>query len=72
MDRRRAKLGNFQPPDLRRMQAALTLRVEDGVTGAGAGARGLRIRVRRGKTDKAGEGAEIGLPRGRHAETCPV
>ena len=26
----------------------------------------------RGKTDQAGQGAEIGLPRGRHAETCPV
>ena len=33
---------------------------------------GLRLRIRRGKTDKAGEGAELGLPRGRHAETCPV
>ena len=30
------------------------------------------LRIRRGKTDRAGEGAEIGLPRGRHAETCPV
>ena len=29
-------------------------------------------RIRRGKTDAAGQGAEIGLPRGRHAETCPV
>ena len=27
---------------------------------------------RRGKTDQAGQGAEIGLPRGKHAETCPV
>ena len=33
---------------------------------------GLRLRIRRGKTDRAGEGAELGLPRGRHAETCPV
>ncbi|MCB8878575.1 integrase, partial [Acidisoma silvae] len=32
----------------------------------------LRIRIRRGKTDQAGQGAEIGLPRGRHVETCPV
>jgi integrase len=32
---------------------------------------GLRIRILRGKTDKAGQGAEIGLPRGKHAETCP-
>ena len=33
---------------------------------------GERLRIRRGKTDRAGEGAELGLPRGRHAETCPV
>ncbi len=55
-----------------RRSELVALRIEDVVTGAGAGAGGLRIRVRRGKTDKAGEGAEIGLPRGRHAETCPV
>ena len=35
-------------------------------------ATGLRIRIRRGKTDAAGEGAEIGLPRGLHVSTCPV
>jgi integrase len=34
-------------------------------------ASGLRLRIRRGKTDRAGEGAEIGLPRGKHVETCP-
>jgi integrase len=33
---------------------------------------GLRLRINRGKTDQAGQGAEIGLPRGRHVETCPV
>jgi integrase len=33
---------------------------------------GLRLRIRRGKTDPAGQGAEIGLPRGRHVETCPL
>ena len=33
---------------------------------------GLRLRIRRGKTDPDGQGAEIGLPRGRHAETCPL
>ena len=33
---------------------------------------GLRLRILRGKTDQAGQGAEIGLPRGKHAETCPV
>jgi integrase len=33
---------------------------------------GLRLHIRRGKTDPDGQGAEIGLPRGRHAETCPL
>ena len=44
------------------------LRVEDVAIVAG----GLRLRIIRAKTDQAGQGAEIGLPRGRHAETCPV
>jgi len=44
------------------------LQVEDVAVGGG----GLRLRIVRGKTDQAGQGAEIGLPRGRHAETCPV
>jgi integrase len=35
-------------------------------------AEGLRIRIARSKTDPAGQGAEIGLPRGKHADTCPV
>ncbi len=44
------------------------LRVEDiAVTESG-----LRLRIARGKTDQEGQGAEVGLPRGRHAETCPV
>jgi hypothetical protein len=33
---------------------------------------GLRLRISRAKPDQAGQGAEIGLPRGRHIETCPV
>jgi hypothetical protein len=33
---------------------------------------GLRLRIRRGKTDQAGQGAEIGLPRGKFPETFPV
>ena len=45
-----------------------SLNVEDVAIVAG----GLRLRIRRGKTDQTGQGAEIGLPRGRHAETCPV
>ena len=51
-----------------RRSELVALRVEDVVATAG----GLRVRIRRGKTDKAGEGAELGLPRGKHAETCPV
>ena len=33
---------------------------------------GLRLRIARSKTDPTGQGAEIGLPRGKHAETCPA
>jgi len=51
-----------------RRSELVALRVED----VALAASGLRVRVRRGKTDAAGEGAEIGLPRGRHAETCPA
>ena len=52
---------------LRRSELA-ALRVEDVTVAAG----GLRVRIVRGKTDPAGQGAEIGLPRGKHAGTCPV
>ena len=44
------------------------LRVEDFAHVPG----GLRLRIARGKTDPTGQGTELGLPRGRHAETCPV
>jgi integrase len=33
---------------------------------------GLRITLKRSKTDQEGEGRELGLPRGQHAPTCPV
>lgn len=33
---------------------------------------GLRIRVRRSKTDQEGVGRELGIPRGEHPDTCPV
>ncbi len=33
---------------------------------------GLRLLIPRSKTDKAGEGAEIGIVRGHAAETCPL
>ena len=51
-----------------RRSELVALQVDDVVATQG----GLRLRIRRGKTDRAGEGAELGLPRGRHAETCPV
>jgi integrase len=52
-----------------RRSELVALRVEDVTAVAGGG---LRLRIRRAKTDRAGEGAEIGLPHGKHAETCPV
>jgi integrase len=33
---------------------------------------GMELLVARSKTDAAGEGARLGIPRGRSAETCPV
>ena len=33
---------------------------------------GLKLLIERSKTDADGEGAEIAIPRGRAAETCPV
>lgn len=51
-----------------RRSELVALQVEDVAEVAG----GLRLRIPRGKTDQAGQGAEIGLPRGKHAETCPV
>jgi integrase len=51
-----------------RRSELVALRVEDVAVVTG----GLRLRIVRGKTDQAGQGAEIGLPRGRHVETCPV
>ncbi len=51
-----------------RRSELVALRVED----VGIVTDGLRLRIVRGKTDQAGQGAEVGLPRGRHVETCPV
>jgi integrase len=51
-----------------RRSELVALRVEDVMVDAG----GLRLRILRGKTDQDGQGAEIGLPRGRHVETCPL
>jgi site-specific recombinase XerD len=35
-------------------------------------AQGLRVRIRRSKTDQEGVGREVGIPFGRHVDTCPV
>ena len=51
-----------------RRSELVSLNVEDVAVVSG----GLRLRIRHAKTDQTGQGAEIGLPRGRHAETCPV
>jgi integrase len=51
-----------------RRSELVALQVEDVAIVAG----GLRLRIARGKTDQTGQGAEIGLPRGRSVETCPV
>jgi len=51
-----------------RRSELVALQIED----VAVTASGLRLRIARGKTDQAGQGAEIGLPRGRHAETCPM
>jgi len=51
-----------------RRSELVALQAQDVTVTAG----GLRLSIRRGKTDQAGQGAEIGLPRGRHPETCPV
>lgn len=34
--------------------------------------KGLLLRIRRSKTDQEGKGALVGLPHGKHPETCPV
>ncbi len=51
-----------------RRSEIVALQVEDVAEVAG----GLQLRIGRGKTDQTGQGADVGLPRGRHAETCPV
>ena len=51
-----------------RRSELVALQVEDVAVVAG----GLRLRIVRGKTDPTGQGAELGLPRGKHVETCPL
>lgn len=33
---------------------------------------GIRLTIKRSKTDQSGEGREVGIPCGKHYETCPV
>lgn len=42
------------------------------VTDLSFGAEGLLINLRRSKTDQEGEGREVAIPRGSHAQTCPI
>jgi site-specific recombinase XerD len=35
-------------------------------------AQGLRVRIRRSKTDQEGDGRELGIPWGEHTGSCPV
>ncbi len=51
-----------------RRSELVALRIEDVEEISG----GLRLRITRGKTDQTGQGSEVGLPRGRHVETCPL
>jgi len=51
-----------------RRSELVALQVED----VAVAADGLRLRIGKAKTDQMGQGAEVGLPRGRHAETCPA
>jgi site-specific recombinase XerD len=51
-----------------RRSEIVALRVDDvAITKAG-----MRLAIRRSKTDQIGAGAEVGIPRGQFAETCPV
>jgi integrase len=51
-----------------RRSELVALQVED----VALTASGLRLRIARSKTDPDRQGAEIGLPRGKHVETCPL
>ncbi|HUW79482.1 MAG TPA: tyrosine-type recombinase/integrase [Acidocella sp.] len=51
-----------------RRSELVALQVEDVAPVEG----GLRLRILHSKTDQAGQGVEIGVPRGKHRETCPV
>ncbi len=51
-----------------RRSELVALTVED----ARVASEGVVLTLRRSKTDQEGEGRVVGIPRGRHTETCPV
>ncbi len=51
-----------------RRSELVALTVED----ARVASEGVVLTLRRSKTDQEGEGRIVGIPRGRHTETCPV
>lgn len=54
--------GGFRRGELVALDAGDVTETEDG----------LRIRIRRSKTDPEGQGREVGIPYGQHPETCPI
>jgi integrase len=51
-----------------RRSELVALRIDD----VAIGGDGMRVTVRRSKTDQIGAGAEVGIPRGNFPDTCPV
>jgi integrase len=69
---RRSELVALQVEDVAMVAGSTRASAGGGNTGGNTGGGGLRLRIARGKTDQEGQGAEIGLPRGRFVDTCPV
>ena len=54
--------GGFRRSELVALDAGDVVETDDG----------LRVRIRRSKTDPEGQGREVGIPYGQHPETCPI
>ena len=54
--------GGFRRSELVALNAGDVVETDDG----------LRILIRRSKTDPEGQGREVGVPYGQHPETCPI
>lgn len=54
--------GGFRASELAALEPADLVELEEG----------LVVHLRRSKTDPAGQGRDVAIPRGRHPETCPV